>query len=467
MMMPGDENESRRVRWVVLAAFTLCSVNQSLIWGTFNASPDAVEKYYKWDGDSDATKVTLDLLLNWGPISYVVVVWFVMICMSRGDPAALWWLSLCGTVLSFAGSAIRLIPTVAGTAEKGSAKLFLHFGQFLNGCSGPMWAATPSALSSLWFEPEQRMLATGISYVGSILGPTLGLFIGRYIRTASQVPGLLFAECALTIFATAAWMFCPKVPAVAPSKSCAAKFDTFRATGATPWRECAIRLYHDVKGVCGRDFAMLSISGGLITGVFNCWTANLPLILQNSISSGLSNWLGVVGNLACVVGTVTLSAIQERCFKSKLKRIIIGCFAVQFIFYAIFCLSLPIGTITSKAIIPTNAAILLASLAIASAGVGASSPAFYELGAEITFPAHEEISAGLISFLNNAGGMVLLSLLSTIAQNWDSLLVVITVLISAALMFAVNEKYARRNLDQSDSAVVREQRESMKTPLLF
>eukprot|EP01047_Picozoa_sp_COSAG01_P058526 COSAG01_NODE_6909_length_3443_cov_13.005981_2_plen_97_part_00 len=40
--------------------------------------------------------------------------------------------------------------------------------------------------------------------------------------------------------------------------------------------------------------------------------------------------------------------------------------------------------------------------------VGATTPLFFELGAEVTFPSNEGVSAGLISGMLNLGGLVLL-----------------------------------------------------------
>mmetsp|Transcript_17930 Transcript_17930/g.42687 ORF Transcript_17930/g.42687 Transcript_17930/m.42687 type:complete len:96 (-) Transcript_17930:698-985(-) len=57
------------------------------------------------------------------------------------------------------------------------------------------------------------------------------------------------------------------------------------------------------------------------------------------------------------------------------------------------------------------------------------------------------ISAGVISALNNAGGLVLLFTVGHIDKSWDSLIMVATVAVGALIIFGVKEEYRRRVLD--------------------
>lgn len=157
----------QRNRWLVLVAYILLTSMQGLVWLTFSASPKEVKEYYNLGGEPDRQ---IDMLLNWGPISYVIAIAFVMIAVNRGG-TSLWRVLLSGGLLTASGAVVRLIPTFIGAEfrQSTSAAYVLHFGQFLNGLNGPPGGATPSALSAAWFAPEQRTLATSLAYIPQVL----------------------------------------------------------------------------------------------------------------------------------------------------------------------------------------------------------------------------------------------------------------------------------------------------------
>jgi hypothetical protein len=68
----------------------------------------------------------------------------------------------------------------------------------------------------------------------------------------------------------------------------------------------------------------------------------------------------------------------------------------------------------------------------------------------MTFPCAEGISAGIISALNNAGGLVLLVVMPLIDKNWDSLLMALTVVVTFVMVLTVDENYERSKHDMVD-----------------
>ena len=66
----------------------------------------------------------------------------------------------------------------------------------------------------------------------------------------------------------------------------------------------------------------------------------------------------------------------------------------------------------------------------------------------MTFPCAEGISAGIISAINNAGGLLLLVIMPLIDKNLDSLLMVLTVMVSFVMVMTVSEKYERSKQDR-------------------
>ena len=70
----------------------------------------------------------VNLLLNWGPITYLIFVPFVMWALSRGGKAVYFTVLVAGALCA-AGSLIRLVPSLYGFASSSDAIYYLHVGQ--------------------------------------------------------------------------------------------------------------------------------------------------------------------------------------------------------------------------------------------------------------------------------------------------------------------------------------------------
>lgn len=70
--------------------------------------------------------------------------------------------------------------------------------------------------------------------------------------------------------------------------------------------------------------------------------------------------------------------------------------------------------------------------------------------AELTYPASEGISAGLVSGMINVAALVLLMMLDKLPPDWLSGLVTLTVLMCAGLLVCVKEAYQRADYDEGN-----------------
>ena len=59
-------------------------------------------------------------------------------------------------------------------------KILAHTGGVINGSMGPFVVTLPSVVSSAWFPPHQRTMATGISWLLLESGNSLGFIIGNF-----------------------------------------------------------------------------------------------------------------------------------------------------------------------------------------------------------------------------------------------------------------------------------------------
>eukprot|EP00058_Branchiostoma_floridae_P020741 XP_002606231.1 hypothetical protein BRAFLDRAFT_84029 [Branchiostoma floridae] len=140
-----------RRRWYILLLFSLVCFDQSVVLNTWAPISDSAKLVFGWtDGD-------ISLLSNWGSITFVSLAlvgpWVIQTLGLR--------LTMIGTaVLVLAGSGLRCITT-----RTPAATWLIHTGQFLDGLAGIITMAAPPVVSSVWFPPEQRTLATDPCFI--------------------------------------------------------------------------------------------------------------------------------------------------------------------------------------------------------------------------------------------------------------------------------------------------------------
>ena len=135
------------MRWFLLFAFSLVSFNQCLFWLTYSPISNATILYYGLCDDFNTSRAafencivesgtdTVVLLLNWGPIFYLVSLPLVMIVSrAAGSTRKIihWSTSLCLVCV-----VLRLIPGSRWVSSTWSGSIyFVHVAQILNACVG-------------------------------------------------------------------------------------------------------------------------------------------------------------------------------------------------------------------------------------------------------------------------------------------------------------------------------------------
>jgi MFS family permease len=146
------------------------------------------------------------------------------------------------------------------------------------------------------------------------------------------------------------------------------------------------------------------------------------------------------------VGTVVVGPVADRYYPRRFKRLLLQLFVMQVVLFGLFMLSLPVGG-RASAVLPASGASLMGLVCIASVFLGATTPIMIELGAEVTFPASEGVSAGLVSAVLNLSALVFLALLAYIPTSHLSGLVVATCTLCGLCLLPVREHYLRSDYD--------------------
>ena len=137
-------------------------------WDTVSSS--MYYAYPTWDNS------TIALLGNWGEICYLAFVvpgtWVV-------EEHGIRWGALLCAGLMFLGTGLRCCQFFLTSGSM--FKWLAHVGAILNGSAGVMVCVIPSVISSLWFPPDERTTATGISWFFLEFGNALGFLIGPLV----------------------------------------------------------------------------------------------------------------------------------------------------------------------------------------------------------------------------------------------------------------------------------------------
>ncbi|XP_065175554.1 solute carrier family 49 member 4 homolog [Sycon ciliatum] len=373
-------------RFLVLFIFSLTAIQQDQIWITFGIIAKQTEDYY------DVSSSEVDLLAAWGPIMFIPSMFFCSWLLERRGIRDTIFVAV---LLELIGAGVRVFAP-PGRRMFG----LIHLGQILNGIAGPLIMAPPAKLSAVWFPPHQRTTATAIGTMAPYVGSAVAfLFIPFLANTYGMQTMLLWQFILTGVIALCVAVYFPEAPPTPPSASSEVQ------------RVSLKKCWSKVKG--NPTFWILSICGGVTSGVFNAWASILSIILNSSDgftdSSSIhvffrsTSWIGFASSLlgiivACVAGPVA------DFFPGRLKRIILFLFGSAGVLYIWFSMAVEGWLHFAPALQSTKTVFVTAVLG--STFLNAANPLFYEACVEATYPVPEGISVMVLIGLNNFSCLV-------------------------------------------------------------
>lgn len=100
----------------------------------------------------------------------------------------------------------------------------------------------------------------------------------------------------------------------------------------------------------------------------------------------------------------------------------------------------------------SNVYVLSVALSLLGLVIGGSCPLVFEFGAELTFPLSESLSAGLISFINNASSLFFLFIAPHVKGSIMNLIMLLTTVTCSILLLPVSDAYKRMDAEQKYDA---------------
>lgn len=350
-----------RVRWLMLSTYMMIVAVNQLLWITFAPITGDATTYY---GVSD---LQIGILSMCFMIVYIVVSipasWIIdKYGIRAGVGTGAVFTGIFGLMRGFAGTNYQLLLI---------AQIGIAVGQ-------PFILNAITKLAARWFPLEERATAAGLGTLAMYIGILLGMTLTPYLIIGSGIGGMLDIYGIVSIVTAILFVVLMKErPPTAPCRSDQEErslvFDGFRNTIRT------------------RDFIWLMIIFFIGLGVFNSVTTWIEDILRprgfSATQAGITGGIMIMGG---IVGAIIIPLLSDR----NKKR-------TPFIIVALTGATIGLIGITFA----TTYWLLLISGMILGFFLLSAGPIGFQYGAEITFPASEGTSNGMLLLMGQISGI--------------------------------------------------------------
>lgn len=350
-------------RWVVLIAYMLITMMNQLLWITFaSITRDAVGFYHVSDlsiGLLSMSFMIVYVVVSF-PASWAIDTWGIRIAVGIG--AAL--TGIFGLLRGLMGSSYAWVLV---------AQIGIAIGQ-------PFILNAVTSVAARWFPVKERATAAGLGSLSIYVGILLGLMVTPYLILPPHN-----IQFMLTIYGIAALvaavifiLFAKDRPATPP---CSAGEEV---------RSLVVDGLKDT--LRNKNFIILMIIFFIGLGAFNSVTTWIENVLAprhfTSQQAGMAGGLMIAGG---VLGALVLPMISD-----KLRK------RVPFVMIAVAGAILGLAGVTFF----TNYALLLVASGVLGFFLLSAGPIGFTYGAEITFPAPEGTSNGLLILMGQISGIL-------------------------------------------------------------
>jgi len=390
-------------RWVVLLAFmSIIAVNQ-LLWITFAPITSNAVEYYR------VSELSIGLL----SLSFLIVYIFVSF------PAS-WVIDTYGIRLGVGiGAALTGIFGLVRGLVASDYKLVL-VAQIAIAIGQPFILNAVTTVAARWFPMEERATATGMGSLAIYLGILMGLALTPYLALRSGIPQVLLVYGSVSLVAMLIFfLFVREGPPSRPS--------------STDQEDRSLSLTGLSKMIRQRDFVLLLIIFFVGLGAFNAITTWIEEVLNprgfSITQAGNAGGAMIFGG---ILGALVIPLLSDR----SRKR-------VPFLSLAVLGATIGLIGVTFAGTYP----LLLISSFLFGSFLLSAGPIGFQYGAEITYPAPEGTSNGLLLLMGQISGIIfILGMDAFKAPDTGSMtlpLLVLTGLMIACLFFATLLKEAK------------------------
>lgn len=394
-------------RWVVLIMYFLAACTIQLLWTTFFSITIEAGAYY---GFTDALK-------GESAISLLSIIFMIgMIILSIPSMAAFEKFGYKKAV-GFGVVLMAIAALIRGLWGDNYTILVICTVGF--GIAQPFILNAVGLVPGKWFPEKERALANGVGLLASYIGMMLGLLMTPILlESGMTIKGMLTVY---GIWAAVVGVLFVILSKEAPPTPPCAEEDNQRSS-----------FLDGIKIIIKRpSFLLTLLAFFLIFGVFNVFFTLIEPILLHFSGGGVDALqIGIVGVVILVAGTIGSLVIPAFSDKSKGQRrkpyIIIG----ELLGAIGFGLFIIMGDFSGMMV----AAVIYGLFCV---GV---TPVLMTFSAEVSYPVSEGTSEGLMMFMGNVAGVILLTIAGMFGGNYPAMMITLTVLILAGWILLVLAK---------------------------
>lgn len=349
-------------RWIVLVVFMLVIAVNQLAWITFAPITVVAATFY---GVSD---LSIGLL----SMSFMIVYIFVSI------PAS-WMIDTYGFRVAVGIGAVLtgVFGLTRGLAADNYTLVLLS--QIGIAVGQPFILNALTKVAARWFPIQERATASGLGSLAMYLGIVLGMMLTPILVLRTSITSMLIAYGVVAAIAGVIFLIFsreqPPTPASPPGQE-----------------ERSLAFVGLRRMVRMRDFILLMVIFFIGLGVFNSVTTWIEDILRprgySIIQAGVVGGLMVIGG---ILGAVVLPTLSDR-YRRRVPYIIVALAAAT------------VGLIGIT--FAVNYTLILLSAFVMGFFLLAAGPIGFQYGAEITYPAPEGTSNGLLLLMGQISGIL-------------------------------------------------------------
>ncbi|MCE5345921.1 MAG: MFS transporter [Bacteroidales bacterium] len=398
--MPKSNFKVYGNRWLILSIYMLIVAVNQLLWITFAPITGDATRYY---GVSD---LRIGILSMCFMIVYIVVSipasWIIDkygIRIGVGTGAI--FTGIFGLLRGFAGTDYSLLLM---------AQVGIAIGQ-------PFILNATTKLAARWFPIEERATAAGLGSLAMYIGILAGMTLTPYLTIGSGISGMLYVYGIISVISAVIFLVFikegpPTAPCLPDQEERSLVFDGFRQTLRT------------------KDFDWLMIIFFIGLGVFNSVTTWIEDIMRprgfSATQAGITGGLMIIGG---IVGALIIPLLSDR-YKKR----------TPFIVIALAGATIGLTGITFA----TSYWLLLTSGMILGFFLLSAGPIGFQYGAEITYPASEGTSNGMLLMMGQVSGIAFIfgmdSFKSSVTGSMTRSLILMIVLMVFSILMSVKLK---------------------------
>lgn len=366
LIIKGRELETTEIRvypyrWIMLSVFMLIIIVNQLLWITFAAITSAATIYYHVNN------------IQIGMLSMCFMIVFIFVSV----PAS-WLIDKYGIKIGVGTGAVLTGVFGMMRALVGNNYEWLLIMQIGIAIGQPFLLNAITKLVARWFPLGERATGTGLATLSMYIGPLAGMLLTPYLVSLQGFDGMLYTYGICAVGAALIFLLFAKEkphtpPCLAYQEERSLVYDGLRST------------------LRNRNFGWLMLIFFIGLGVFNSVTTWVEDIVKprgfTPEDAGLTGGLMIIGG---IFGALIMPYLSDKLQKRKI-----------FIVIALIGASLGLTGVTFA----ENYSLLMLSAFVLGYFLLSAGPIGFQYGAEMTYPASEGTSNGLMILAGQISGI--------------------------------------------------------------